>query len=199
MATALIVTLAGAMFLGQSAPPPAGPAPTKLAVVNIIQLFDSLDERADGEAAIRALKDSYTNEVNKRQDQLKELNAQLSGSPMFKPGSDEYRKLQDDVLQKSYDLKAYTQMSQDKLFMEQRMRTAALYRKMNDAIAAYSQANGIALVFAADDLDLASANSQQELQAMVTVRKLLYFHPGFNITKYIIEKMNTEYKLGGRK
>ena len=87
---------------------------------------------------------------------------------------------------------------QQKLFMELRLRTADLYRKINEAVEAYSQANGIALVFVADNPSVEGARTQEQLQAMVTVRKLLYAHPSFDITKAILTSMNTAYQLAPR-
>ena len=116
----------------------------------------------------------------------------------FKRGTPEYRKAQDDLLRTATELQVDQQVNQQKLFMELRLRTADLYRKINDAVEAYSQANGIALVFVADNPSVEGARTQEQLQAMVTVRKILYAHPSFDITKAILNKMNTEYELGSR-
>jgi hypothetical protein len=104
--------------------------------------------------------------------------------------------MQDELLEKSMNLQAYTQASQQKLFLELRLKTAYIYRKMNETIESYCQANGIALVFVADNLNLNDVKTQQELQARVSLRKLVYFHPAFDITRAIRERMNTDYKLG---
>ena len=195
-----VLALAGLMALAwprssgaQTAPAGAAPPPTKLAVVNIVDLFDHLDEKAAADAAIDKMRSDFAAESQKRQKEIEDLNKSLD---MFKPGTAEYKERQDDLLMKTMQLQAFGQFAQNKLFLELRIRTADLYSKINKAVADYSQANGIALVFVADDLNVGAAKSQEQLQAMVTLRKLIYFHPNFDITMSIRNKMNADYAAG---
>jgi len=195
--SALALVFLAAVAMGQTTPGAgSAPPPNKLAVVNLVQLFDSLDEQADAQRDIENQKNGYTREIDKRKSEIDRLTADLDNPSLFNKESAEYRKMQDDMLEKSMALQAYTQASQQKLFLDLRLKTASIYRKMNEAIAAYSQANGIALVFVSDDLNLNDVKTQQELQARVSLRKLVYFHPAFDITRAIKERMNTDYKLG---
>lgn len=187
---------AGAMAMGQAAPGTANPVPSKLAVVNIVELFDSLDEQRDAQRDIENMKNTFAKEVDKRKQELERLERDLQDPNLINRESAEFRKMQDDLLEKSMNLQAYTQASQQKLFMELRLKTAYIYKKMNDTIDQYSQSNGIALVFVTDNLNLNDVKTQQELQARVSLRKLVYAHPAFDITRAIRERMNTDYKLG---
>jgi Skp family chaperone for outer membrane proteins len=196
--SALLV--AAMLAMGQTTPtapgPGAAPPPTKLAVVNLVKLFDTLDEQSDAQRDIENIKNNFSMEIDKRKGELDRLERDLQDPNLFNKESAEFRKMQDDLLEKSMNLQAYTQASQQKLFLELRLKTAYIYRKMNDTIAQYCQANGIALVFVSDDLNLNDVKTQQELQARVSLRKLVYFHPAFDITRAIQERMNTDYKLG---
>jgi Skp family chaperone for outer membrane proteins len=202
------VGLAGVMLAAAGraqTPPAAGPAvapaasnppPTKLAVVNIVDLFENLKEKAAADADIDKMKKDYEGESLKKQTQLDLARDNLDKT--YKKGTPEYRKAQDDLLRMATEKQVNDQVNQQKLFMELRLRTIDLYNKINEAVADYAQANGIALVFVADNSSVEGARTVEQLQAMVTVRKILYAHPSFEITKAILNKMNTEYELGLR-
>jgi Skp family chaperone for outer membrane proteins len=174
--------------------PAAAPPPTKLAVVNVVELFDGLTEKRAADQDIAAMKTKFEDESRKMKAVIDAADAGLQNS--FVKGSPELRQAQDDLLHKATDLQSYNTFAQQRLFLELRIRTADIYRKINEAIAKYAAANGIALVFVADNSNVDNASTQEQLQAMVTVRKILYFHPDFDITGKIKLMMNTEYELG---
>ena len=175
---------------------PSNPPPTKLAVVNIVDLFEKLDEKTAADDDIDTLKKDYEAAARKKQAQIEVATDSLPKT--FRAGTPEYRKAQEDLLRMSVELQVEQNVNQQKLFMELRLRTANLYRKINEAVESYSQVNGIALVFVTDNSSVEGARTQEQLQAMVTVRKILYAHPSFDITKAILTKMNTDYQLAPR-
>lgn len=189
----LMVGLTG-LVRAQPVPAPAAPPPTKLAVVNIVTLFDKLLEKAAADNDIDQMKRDFEDKSDKMNQAIQ---AMQTGLRSYTEGSAEFNKTQDDLLQKTMELQAYQSFAQQRLFLELRVRTADLYRKINEAVEKYSKANGIALVFVADNPSVAGARTQEQLQAMVTVRKILYFHPDFDITQKILQSMNTEFELGG--
>jgi outer membrane protein len=178
---------------GQAAPAAANPPPTKLAVVNIVRLFEDLLEKSAADASIDKMRREFADQAQKQQKTIEDLQKQFENPP-FKTNSPEYKAMQDDLLMKGMQLQSFSQFAQNKLFMERRIRTADIYSKMNAAVEEYAKANGIALVFVADDLNVGAAKTEEQLQAMVTLRKLVYFHPSFDITVAIRNKMNGEYK-----
>jgi Skp family chaperone for outer membrane proteins len=195
---ALLILGLSALSLGQaggagSQPAPAAPPPTKLAVVNIVDLFGGLFEKKAGDDAIETLKKGFEEESVKRQKEISDLE---KGLGLFTPGTEDYRRAQDDLLKKTMDLQVFGNYAQQRLFIELRVRTAGLYRKINDSVAKYAAANGIALVFVADNSNMDKATSQEMLMSMITTRKILYFHPDFDLTAKIKQVMNTEYSLG---
>jgi Skp family chaperone for outer membrane proteins len=179
-----------------AAPAPAKLPPTKLAVVNIFELFENLKEKTAADDAIDTMKKNFEQESRKRDSELDLAAKNLETT--YKRGTDAYRKAQEDLLRRGMQKKADDQVNQELLFNELRVRTADLYRKINEAVADYARANGIALVFVSDNPNLEGVRTQEQLQAMVTVRKVLYADTSFDITKPILAKMNTEYELGSR-
>jgi Skp family chaperone for outer membrane proteins len=203
LASVLILGLT-ALTLGQAGGgAPAAPAaavatnppPTKLAVVNIVSLFADLLEKKAADAEIEKLKGEFETEGRKRQAELTDLEKPLA---QLTPGSADYQKAQEDLLKKTMEMQSFNNYAQQRLFIELRVRTAALYRKINDSVAKYAAANGIALVFVADNSNMEKAATQEALMSMITTRKILYSHPDFDITSKIKQVMNTEFTLGGK-
>jgi Skp family chaperone for outer membrane proteins len=194
MAAVLVLGLAALTF-GQAGggAAPASPAPTKLAVVNIVTLFADLLEKKAADGEIEKMKSDFETEGRKRQAELADMEKALG---QLSPGSADFQKAQEDLLKKSMELQTFNNYAQQRLFIELRVRTAALYRKINDAVAKYAAANGIALVFVADSPNIEKAASQEALMGMITTRKILYNHPDYDITSKIKQMMNTEYTVG---
>src|SRR6185295_16200837 len=151
VAAGLAGLIATAIARGQTpaAVAPAGPPPTKLAVVNIVELFDKLDEKAAADAEIDTMKKAY--EQADRTWQTKIDLAIENLDKTFRRGTAEFRVKQEEILAMQVQQELERQVNQKKLFLELRLRTADLYNRINEAVAAYSVANGIALVFVADN------------------------------------------------
>ena len=187
-----VILLAAALSLGQN----AAPAPRVLAVININKVFASLNEKIDGDAQIKAMADGYQADQSKREQELEKLRNQLQDNTLFNVDSPEYKKLQDDALQKKCDYDANGNLAQQKLLIEQRLKTIQIYRRMNDAIKQYAEQKGIGLVLVADEPNFDNAGTIEGVTQRIANRKVIYFHPDYDITQQIIEKMNADYKLG---
>ena len=174
------------------------PARTVLAVVNISKVFSSLNEQIDGTAEIENMNNQFKAEQQKREQELEKIADQLSNDTLFQKDSPEYRKMQDDALQKRADYDAFMNVSHQKLLIEQRLKTIAIYRRMNAAITQFAQENGIALVLVADEVNFDQVPTIEGVQQRISNRKVIYAHPDFDITQKVIEKMNANYKLGNK-
>jgi Skp family chaperone for outer membrane proteins len=173
---------------------PAAPPPTKLAVLNVVDLFSDLLERRDNETSLDNLKRDLEEQNRKLQNTVKDME---DGLKNFAAGTPEYRKAQEDYLKKAMELQSFGSFAQQKLLIEQRLYTVSLYRKINDAVARYSASSGIAIVFVAESATIERAPTQEGLQTLINSRKILYAHPSFDITNKVREMMNSEYS-GGR-
>jgi Skp family chaperone for outer membrane proteins len=195
---ALITSAAALLLLTISVGQTAQPAPRALAVININKVFASLNEKIDGDSAIEAMANQFKNDQQKSEQELEKLAGQLRDNTLFNPDSPEFRKLQDDALQKKADYDAHASMAQQKLMIEQRLKTVQIYRRMNDAIKQYAESKGIGLVLVADDMNFDSINTIEGITQRIANRKGIYAHPDFDITQQVIEKMNADYKLGNK-
>ena len=183
-----------ALSLGQN----AAPAPRVLAVININKVFASLNEKIDGDAQIKAMADGFQADQAKSEQKLEKLRNQLQDDTLYKVDSPEYKKLQDDALEEKANYEAHANLAQQKLLIEQRLKTITIYRRMNDAIKQYAEQKGIGLVLVADEVNFDAAQTIEGVTQRIANRKVIYYHPDYDITQQIIEKMNADYKLGNK-
>jgi len=195
----VMLTLAGWSVQVARAQHAAPPPPGKLAVLNIVDLFDRLDEKKAIDGQIESMKRELSDKIEKKKADLEKAQKELEAAgKMFKPDSAEIKKQQDELVNRSMELQILTQVSQKQLLIELNTQKVHLYRKINDAIADYARANGIAMVFAEDDPPVAEGQTAEGLQAIISLRKVLYADARFDITRAIVEKMNKDYLLGAK-
>lgn len=196
-AAVALLLLAGGLSDQASAQAPApvpasAPVPTHLAVINIVKVFAGLEEKNAGDREIEDLAKQITNDRRKKEDNLKALSEGLNNGP-FKADSPDFKKQQDEVIQASMDLQVFLAVSEQRLLLMQRIKTESVYRSMNAAIKKYAEGHSIAIVFVADDADFSGAKDTRELTSRIAMRKIIYAHPSYDITKDITEQMNAEY------
>ena len=190
--TATLSVLALALTLALSSAARAdNPPATKLGVVNIVKVFQGLDAKKSGDAEIDVLGKKLEDERHAKQDELESMKKEMEG---YNHSSDLFRDMQDKLFKKAMELEAFSHYIEQKLLMEQKVRTAAIYKSMNEAIEAYAKANGIALVLVVEDASMSDARTPQDLLSKITVRKVMYADPSLDITAPLIEKMNSDAK-----
>lgn len=194
--------LAGSLLLAgtlvRSAPNEKPPTPRGIAVVNLTRVFGNLNEKLAGDSEMESMSKSVTEEKRKREDDIENIANQLKNDTLFKKDSPEYKKMQDEVLEKSMSLQTFLSFSEQKLLMQQRLKTAQIYMNINNAIKSYAETNGIALIFMSNDIDFSQDRTIDAINNHIALRKVLYAHPDYDITQNVIEKMNTDYKLGSK-
>ncbi|MEI7766054.1 MAG: OmpH family outer membrane protein [Phycisphaerae bacterium] len=185
---ALGVTVGGLLLQGQTTPPPA---PRALAVINIVTVFSRLNSKQAGDREIEALGRKLKDEQSAKEKSLDEMKKEMD---QYKENSKEYNDLSERILKGVMELQGFMKYRDEKVLMEQRLRTMSIYKQMNEAIEKYSRENGVALVLVVDDPSLGESRSQMEMMQRVAMRKVMYAHESLDITKLIIERMNAEFR-----
>jgi len=192
----LALVLAGMLMIAGSrsaaAQPAAAPAGS-IRVIDMVQVFNSLNDKKNGDAEIEQMANDLKRQrdaVNADLEQMaKELQTLNADSAIGKDAMDK-------AMKKGLELQNFSSYMEQKLTMEQRVRTAALYKKINDAVATYAKTNNVSLVIVTDKDDMHDARTPQELQQRITLRKVIYADEKLDITRTIIENMNAASHLG---
>jgi Skp family chaperone for outer membrane proteins len=164
------------------------PPPSRLAVVNIVKVFASLDEKTKGDSELQALSTTLESEEKGKEKSIDDARTLLAS---LQPGGKPYQDAQDDLMRKTVDLQSYKSYIEVKLQMEQRLKTLTIYKLINDTIAQMSKERGIALVLVTDDPNFDDARSPAELTSRISIRKVLYADQSLDITVDVIKRINS--------
>lgn len=140
-----------AVATGQTPTPAAGPAPTKIAVMNIQA---ALAATKDGQAALdeldKKLIQPRRKDIEAKQADLKDLQEKLSrgGNTLSQAAKDD---MQRQIDQKNTRLNRDMQDAQSELEEEQQKIVTDLLGKMNPIVEKYLNENGFAILFDVSD------------------------------------------------
>ena len=192
LVAAMLLLSLTAISRGQ-ATAPARPPAVHFAVLNIIDLFNTLNEEADGNAEMDSMQTERDKKIATLNDELSKLQERVKNPP-FRVGTDQAKADQDAFLQKAIEVQSYKALMDQKVALQGRLLTAEIYHKIMKAIEEYAQANGIALVFVQNEPKIDDATDQRAQIALILTKSLLYADPAYDITSEIRKKMNTEYE-----
>ena len=165
--------------------------PTAAAVVNVQAVFDALKEKTTIEAELQQRGEKLQAEQQDRQKQIQQMRSELD---LLTPGTENFRKKQEELERTAIELQAWVQYENQKLQRERGIQIEGIYNKTLKAVADVAKANGYQLVlFSEGPPDLRWENAQQ-LSALVQLRKVLYYDPALDITELVTQKMNNDYQ-----
>jgi Skp family chaperone for outer membrane proteins len=170
-----------------------GSGATTVAVVDLQAVFNASKQQNAIQSGQTARAEKLQGEVKTRQEEVQRLQSQLD---TMTPNSDAWESKRTEVLNKSVELQAWAQVSEQ---LEGRQRTrefVGLYDSANKAVSAVANELGIAVVLQTGTLpsneQLAQAQPQQ-LVALLQNRKVLHHTAQVDITQQVIARMNSDY------
>jgi Skp family chaperone for outer membrane proteins len=187
---AIVASAAHAQVPGQPAvrpvtPPPSGPPPTHVAVIDVGYIFKN---HSAFKAAMDKMKDEVLaaeNSLKAERDRINGLMEQLKG---FNVGTPEYRKLEGEVAKAQGDFQVTAQL-QKKDFMDREAQVyLQVYGQIERAVAQFARENGIAVVhrFDGDPVD----NSDRNRILGNITKPIVYSDPQIDITPDILRMLN---------
>jgi Skp family chaperone for outer membrane proteins len=185
---ALIITTTGLVNLWAQQGTRA--QPVSAAVVDVEAVFQSLDEQAEIEASIN---DQITQIQQWRQGMENELKAIQGEMDILSPDSPEFDQLQEQANQKLVELQVKLQYEQRRVEAEKAIQLEGLYRKILDMVEQIAKEQGYDLVLFKDRTPRIRNANQQQLAALIQVRKLLYSRDGLDITDQVTQRLNNQY------
>lgn len=190
--TALILVFTvlslGAMAIGASAMMAA--KPTAIAVVDVVKVRNALEEAREVTAEIERALQKFQNEDKARIQEIEELRQDLDLLEASTPAYDEKRQ---DLLFKMVEARTWQEVKKAQLNSEHAIQLERLYMKIVSAARDIGQLRGFDIVMSAErKIDFTKANAQ-EIDALVALRKLLWYTEEIDITEQVIQKMNNDF------
>lgn len=184
----------------------AGLKPTVFATVRLSVVLEKLDQRAEAEAnmnamgqQVRAEEARRKDEIQKMQDQLEAMRAELGD----KPAPPEATALQEKLALESLRYQAWSRVTLSKVDIEKALVLEDLYRSIKAACSLIASANGYDIVLVDDSQgeitttsDSRTPREAQVLQQIIG-RRMLHGNPALDITDELITRMNNAHKAAG--
>lgn len=167
--------------------------PTAVAVVDIVEVFDRLNERPVLEAQLQ-------NRLTTRQAQVEEVRNRLRAiqediQNVHTPGTEAYYERVREFTELRAVAEARVRALEQIISIDQGTLRRELYHKITNAVARIAERDGIQLVIFDDsgfEIPAENATNQEVFRAIVT-RGLVYKHSSIDITDRIVTLMNNEY------
>jgi Skp family chaperone for outer membrane proteins len=161
-----------------------------IAVVDVQKVFGALDEKQGVEADITAQTEKLQKEDQDRQTELKALEADLK---ILNADSDAFKQTRDKLENKAIEYQTWKQFKGRQLENEKALRIERLYNKVIDDVEKLAKKNGYDLVLYKDQTEKLGGQNQQQLAAMIQVRKVLYVTPDIDVTDQITQSLNNDW------
>lgn len=180
----MIVAVGAAAMIGANG---LKPGPSKVAVCDIRRVvveynkFQQLQQQMQQEEQqVRARMTAMKEELEKLVEEMQ----------MLKPGSDEFMQRSRTNVEKTFQAQAYQKNEQIRLQMLRRQGVLDCYSDVLNAVETYCRENAIDAVFAVRDINLEQAGSDEEIEAMIVAKYVLYHEPGVDITNAVLARLN---------
>ncbi len=169
--------------------PPA--LPTAVATVDIVEIFEKLDELRVREDELEANKNARQAQLQEVADQINILKADLEAGT---PGTDEY----EDKIRQMMEIQAVYEARGNALgrilSIDRGNVTRETYEKITDAIARIADREGYDIVLFDDSLFVVPEGAQyQDVFRSIVSRSVIYRHEGVDITDQVVTMMNNEF------
>ncbi len=164
------------------------------AVVDVDNVFQGLAEREQIEARITSQIEKLQEKEQAKRQEIKDIQTELG---VLSPDSPEYDKRRQDMEHLVIELQVELQYQQRQIEIEKALQIENLYRKILLNIEEIAQQRGYDLVLFKDQTPSLRGANQQQLAAMIQVRKLLYSAPSLDITETVKQRMNARHTATG--
>ncbi len=155
-----------------------------VAVIDLRYIIKNNSGFKSGEERMKADMEAADASLKKERSRLQSLSEKLK---TYKPGSPEYKKLEEDLAQQSASLQVRVKIMQKDFQEKQSKLFYGIYREINDAVKYYSDRHGINLVLQFDGDKIDGDNPQSVNNAL---NNMVVYQRGVDITPLILEELN---------
>jgi len=193
-----ILVLAGlvtcaALLTAAVAQGPAAPANTRLAVCDIVLVFNNYQKSKDLTAELNESRSKLQAEKKQREEAIERLRLQLEALTVGQP---EYEKRLGEMQKMVLELKVWEQYEETLLMRRHHRLTEEMYEELLTALGEVAHEQGYSVVLYTNRNRIESQNSA-ELARAIESRKVLYNDPSLDITDAVLARLNQKYRASG--
>ncbi|HUN82586.1 MAG TPA: OmpH family outer membrane protein [Phycisphaerae bacterium] len=198
LAIAAIVTVAVTTLTSGQPNTPASPAgESRIAVVDLVRIFNECAQILDLNDMIRSMNDDYSKEAAQRKKAIEDKQAELGA---FKPGTNDYEVRKKNLIRMNIEANVWLKVKEQEIDQLKFDWTRVVYEKSLQAIAELGKEKGYDAVLQKMEFKpLEIEQNVQNLRRLIQDRAVLYHNPEVDITEKVIQRMNAAYKSAGGK
>ena len=169
--------------------PPRGPSTAAsqhgIAVVDITFILENYQRLKQAGEHFKADVENTGKRFKAEQETLVKSAERLQ---TLKPGSEDYKKLEEELAQKGSDLKVQASLEEKDFAERESQMYLAAYREVQNVVRVYAERNGISLVLRFNGKPV-DANNRDAIRAEM-FKTVLYNSPSIDITYAILAEVN---------
>lgn len=172
--------------------------PTVVVTVNIGEVMEGLNERAEAYTKLRAMSDENKMELEKLETDLKNMQAQYEASTI----ESEKKVLLNQLVNLNLQAQHYNQYAMDKQDIEMDIFFQRIYSNIKAAIEQMADTEGYDVVLIDDTEFRYTANPNvrvsraDQIKQWISNRRIIYARPSVDITQDLIVRMNNAHNAG---
>ncbi len=189
---AVVVLLFQTLSVDASRPIRVVAEPTPIAVVNIGTIFEQVDERAEWDVRLDALKASIQEEAAGRQASMERRIEESNNVD----DPEDRQKIRDEVALMQLRFEQWATLKSAEVDREESLKWRSLYRNLRREAARVAEAEGYAMVMvddAAGEITTTPGTKitlQQQVLEQIMKRRLLHTTPTIDISDQVVVRMN---------
>ena len=173
----------------------ASPLVVSVGVCDPHEVFHRYDKTRELAAALQTRSQQLQEQLKAKKNELKTRSEELAASG-FAPGSQEFEKMQDDLLELNFENKKLADFSRAQVQREDLRITQVGYEEVYAAVQELAKKKQLTLVFSQEQFSLASRSLDELRGKLYFRRQVLYADKTLDITSEVVELLNTRYRLG---
>lgn len=172
------------------------PAAPIIAVVDLVKVYESLDELKARENDMKAAVAARQEEMQKLSKELEDDAKEIQNLP---PGLDRQKRVQ-AFLEKQATAKVKKEVYEALLDQQRAESFRELYEKITLACKKIAESQGITMVIVNDDsVKIPPGSSTADVQRIITNKRILFVNKTHDISDEVISQLNLEYKNAPRR
>lgn len=186
MAVVGMIVLAGAYQQGKLNADSAV-APAKVGIVNVAKVLEESQKHKQWQEKMQAERVTMETEFKDMQKELSALNESMK---LREPGSEDYRSLAKEFIEKKAIMESKDASYQEIVTDEMRRWTESLYKKLLIVIDDVAKKKGLDVVLSTEDLDI-PAPSLRDFMLTIKTKKVLYHNSKYDITSEVLAGLDS--------
>jgi Skp family chaperone for outer membrane proteins len=164
--------------------------PAVVAVVDLEQLFNNLNEKADADAELKKMGEDADVAFAALRKEVEAMEQELES---YDPKSASYADLSRRLTEGLTKLSAHNEITTQRIGLRQSRMMRTIYQRIKDATKAYASAHNIDAVFLDDTIPPLQEGSGQSVLQQISARRMIFVDRELDITKDILTTMNDAY------